>query len=309
MTTSVWKPDWYALHPYQPETIEALPNELLDTAHRFVPKGEQVLSIFVVPTNPYLSRKKKHRIAPTQALIFTSTGVLHIQVPTASENAHQPTFLHAKDLLYVHLSLILLYDRLEMIGQVNGRLEKIEVEYNAVGRRLLEPALQQFLSKSWENTELLSTDSHTEEIAAQSLNGLPTKYRNGLKNFALQPKENLLGVIFQPPILEKLWMGFSRQIAPTTMLALTDRQVINCCETKTDEPNSYGWAFTFLSIKTIDKIEVIPFGNHQLLTFHLAREGGQSQLDFQLTQSNVLDWQALWDRYRNTSPIIKIVGR
>jgi hypothetical protein len=303
MIASILKPDWYAFHPYQPESIEALPSELLDMAHRFLPDGEQVLSIFVVPINPYLSRKKKQRIAPTQALIFTSTGVLHIQASTALEPASRPTFLHAKDLMYVHLSLILLYDRLEMVGQVDGRLEKIEVEYNAVGHRLLEPALQQFLSKSWENSDRLSTDPHLEEMAAQNLNELPTKYRNGLKNFALQPKEQLLGVIFQPPIQERLWMGFSRQIAPTTMLALTDRQVINCCETKTEEPNSYGWAFTFLPIETIDRIEVIPFRGHQLLTFNLSRKDSQAQLAFHLTELKGLDWQALWDRCSNTSPV------
>ncbi len=303
MLESSWKPDWYEFHPYLQENIEALPNELCEMAHRFLPEGEQVLSIFVIPRNPYLARKKNQRIEPTQALIFTSNGILHIRSAAASDPAPQPTFLRAGDLLYAHLSLILLHDRLEMVGQVNGQLEKIEVGYNAVGHRLLEPALQQFLRKSWENTKPLPVEPLIEQMARQNLKELPTKFRNGLQNYALQPDEHLLGVIHQPPIRERLRMSFSRQIAPAALLALTDRQLIICCEAKTNEPNSYGWVFTFLPIETIDTIEVIPLRKHRMLTFHLSRMGGHSKLEFNITQSNALVWQKLWDSFGNKLPV------
>ena len=297
-----WEPERYEFHPYLQDSIEALPDELREMAHRVLPIGEQVLSIFVVPLNPYLARTKKQRIEPAQALVFTSNGVLHIQASTAPGQAPRSTFLRTDDLLYVHLSLILLYGRLEMAGQVNGQLETIEVFYNSSGHRLLEPALQQFLRISWENTDRLSTDLQAEEKARQNLEGLPVKYCNGLKIYALQPVEHLLGVIFQPPIRESLWMGFSRQIASPALLALTDRQIIILREEKTDESNSYGWVFTFLPIETIDTMDVMPFRKHQQLIFHLSRNGGQSQLVFPLTQLKAQDWQVLWGRYgRNAS--------
>jgi len=147
--------------------------------------------------------------------------------------------------------------RLELAGEVNGRLVHIVAEYNTVGQELLEEALNQFLRLSYESTH---PDEYFQEQNDAMLDKLGTesfKFMNGLRLYALRPGERLLGYVCQPRIAQRFLRYFSRPIAPASMLALTNQAVILIEEDKAWGA-SYGWLITLCPRRYIVNIESRP---------------------------------------------------
>ena len=139
-------------HPYRAETLNDLPDGLRPLAEQSVIPGDPIETIFVVPER-YLSQHWGEpggmRRVPEQALLFTARGALHVQGENLPGQPAQATYLPGCDLLYAHLSLVLLYGRLELCGIANDALAHIVVEYNTIRHDLVQPGLQRLLRQAW----------------------------------------------------------------------------------------------------------------------------------------------------------------
>jgi hypothetical protein len=279
-------------HPYVLQGLVDLPASLQQAAGQWLKPDDPAKLILMIPRHTQTLLKNR-RYVPQQALLFTSQGVLHVQEKTSPDQPPLATYLRSADLLYAHHSLILLYGCLELGGEVSGHLARIVVEYNTVGQQLLQPALQQFLRLAYGPAHAVEphadlTNALLQNLAAQSL-----KFQSGLQFYALQPGEPLLGFVFQPRIVQRNWHLFSHPIAPATLLALTDREVI-LIEEERARGASYGWLITFCPRRCIAGIETMPKGEWQELCVHLARNNVTMDRRVTLENDTALAWETLW---------------
>lgn len=283
-------------HPYLAANLAELPDEL-----RRAVRGESWLpqetnDIFVVPPQSFLEGWFRRRYVPEQALLFTPDGVGHVQGPVETGQAARLTYLRAADLLYVRLSLLLLYGRLELAGRVNGGPGRAVVEFNTVCWHLLRPFLRELLRRASDRRGGPAPEVLTAEIAAE-IDRLPLKFSNGLRYTALLPGENLLGFVFQPAIWTRRWRFLPWQVSANTLLALTDRQVIIVEEEKTGRHAAYGYIFTFLSRVAITAIMPQPGEGWQELLIRLEQGAITAERRVTLEPDTAAEWQELWRRY------------
>lgn len=94
---------------------------------------------------------------------------------------------------------------------------------------------------------------------------------NGLRFYALQSNERLLGYVFQPRIQRPFLRFFNRAIAPVSMLALSDKNVILIEEDKV-RGAAYGWVITLCPRNVILTIESKPVETWQKLSVILLKD-------------------------------------
>lgn len=283
------------LPPYLASSLEQLPVELQRMAGPELPPDEPLETIFVVPRQ-MISKKLEGlggmRTVPDQALIFTTQGVLHVLGSDKAGQAGQTTYLRGDRLLYTHLSLILLYDRVELCAAQDGELRRIVVEYNAVSHELFQPALHRFLRLSWQAAEQSNGGVKTSERFLYELRKASFKHRSGLEDYALQAGERLLGCVIQPPIMGR-WLGvLRRKIAPPVLLALTDKQLIWIEEGMTSA-TALGWYITFCPRPRIAGFAIRPGVRWQEVSVQLSRGASAAERQTKLDPETALAWQEL----------------
>jgi len=282
-------------HPFIVQTLEGLPESLRDIAADSLPPDEEALASFVVPANVFIERKRANRQVPEQALIFTTSGVLHVR-------ADQPpvaTFISAKNVFLIQHRLILLYGRLDILDAWESETGQVQVnvEYNTVGEYLLRPWLTRLIRQTQENESLYAVEPDRTRALLDELEERSLKFRNGVSYYGLQPEERILGYVYQPTIFIRNWLGLRRIASPATALFLTDRQVIIEEEEKTDVPGKYGWIFTYIPRSRIRSIETIMREDLAELHFHLGNGEFTFAHTLVLAGDSVQDWLRLWDKY------------
>lgn len=239
----------------------------------------------MLPPQPYMKRGGVAR----QVLLSTTNGILHVQdgkPPVAN-------YLPGESLLYVHHKLILLYGSLELAGEVRGKLVRFVAEYNTVGQDLMDAALRQFLQLSYDIT---GSDANVQKQNNNLLDELGIesfKFMNGLRLYALQPGERLLGYAFQSRIKERFLRYFSRPVAPASMFALTDQAVVFVEEDKAHGA-SYGWVITICPRKTVLTVENTPMQKWQELSVLLLMNQVSMERKLILESETALACKALW---------------
>ena len=134
-----WQTRASDFHPYRADDLGALPESLRGAAKAALPAGAKVVSALVVPTDYRSSEESEdaHSV-PEQALVFTDSGVLHVQASLTGEAAPSTVYIRPENLLYLQSSHILLYGRLELFGSVQSEPVKLVMEFNAVAWPLME---------------------------------------------------------------------------------------------------------------------------------------------------------------------------
>lgn len=130
-----------------------------------------------------------------------------------------------------------------------------------------------------------------QEIERQSF-----KFRNGLQHYALQPDERLLGYVFQPRIVQRYLRVIRRDAAPTTLLALTDTELI-VVEEGLGYATRYGWFFTFCPRMGVAGIEIESKAGRQAVRARLARGKVTAERQVTLENDAALAWRDLWMRH------------
>jgi hypothetical protein len=271
--------------PYIVNALTDLPEGFQQAMQACLPMEEAIHSILMLPPQPFMKRGG----VPRQAVISTTNGILHIRdgKPPAAN------YLPAESLLYVRHKLVLLYGGLELAGEAHGKLIRIHAEYNTVGQYLLDDALSRFLQLSHGATDPNATVQEANNKILDALGKESFKFMNGMRLYALQPGERLLGCVFQPRIKEPILRFFNRPIAPASMFALTDRNAILIEEDKV-RGASYGWVITLCPRTVILTVESKPMEKWEKLSVLLMKNKANMDQTLILEPNIALACKALW---------------
>jgi len=246
--------------PVPVRCISDLPARFQEAIDSTLRPDEPIHSILVLPAQSFL----KAGGVPRQALLAAGCGLLHVW----DGNPPIATYLPAENLLYVRQTLILLYGKLELIGETNSGRVQILAEYNTVGQYLVDALLRHFLDLSYGQIETGGPYPDQNNYLLERLSGESYKFMSGLRLYALQPGEQLLEYIFQPRINKQLFRFISRTLVPASLFALTDKAVILIEEAKS-RVSSYGWLITLCPRNVVRSIESQPVKDWERLCVHM----------------------------------------
>jgi hypothetical protein len=255
---------------------------------------DELISICVFPGRTYLKNWYSWEYIGEQALLFFAGGILHIQAPTPTHRVARIIRLRAADLLYVRLSLQLMYGRLELVDDC---LSRAVVEFNAAGFDILQRSVQDLLGSSCPGNSIFTRDPPSAKTVLSELGKLSFKFKNGLVLYGLLPEEHLLGFVFQPGLRGRRWHLFPSRISEPTLLALTDKQLIIVEEQSRSRFPAYGWIFTFCPRRVIEKIGVTSGEPFQELIVDMKSKVGLIDWRILLDQEHASVWRGLWLRF------------
>ena len=311
-------------HPYMVDSVDALPPSIATLAKAALPPDAALRAgatrALYVPRDYRGRGWMAARQTPEQALIFTDAGVLYVQGQPKGENpasepgsepgrepcreagssARSTMFVRPATLLYMRSSHLLLYGRLEFVSAVGGEAVKLDMEFNAVGWRLMDAEWRSLVGKIVDlpplpPDALLRESEHELEL----LEDLPPKFSFGLRKYGLYTGEILHGAVFQPPIWDKHWALFPKQITANSLLALTNASVIVIDEDRAlvRKSQQYGYRITRIPLRAIAGAAVAEQDGLQELTFTLARDGAQAERQIRLESQAAEQWLALWQAH------------
>jgi hypothetical protein len=274
-------------YPYWVKGVDDLPADFQQVVQALLQSDDSIEIILMLPPQPYMKRGGIAR----QVLVSTARGLLRI------EEGKPPvaTYILAESLLYVHHTSILLYDRLEIVGEMDNKPVRLVAEYHTAGQDLLKTALRRFLRFSYDTLDADKTFADQNDAILENLSDRSFKFLNALQLDALQPGEQLLGYVFQPRISERLLRIFSRAIAPASLFALTSQAVILIEENKASGA-SYGWVMTLCPRKVVLAVESRPMQEWAKLAIILLKKNLNEErgltVEKETSQTCVSLWQS-----------------
>jgi len=280
--------------PYSVSSLADLPGSLQQVARQSIGPMLKPVSICVFPGRTRLKNQDSWEYLDEQALLFTNEGVFQVQAPTSPHQDARIVHLCAADLLYARLSLILMHGCLELVDDNQARLV---VEFNAAGFDIFKEGLQQLLGTPAGSNIVSIPDAPLTETLLHELGELSFKFKNGLSLYGLLPEEHVLGFVFQPALWRQRWHFSPLKMSETTLLALTDKQLIVVEEQFRSRFPAYGWIFSFFPRKVINKMVVTSSQRWQELMIELKGKAGLAARRIFLEGPNAFAWQELWSRY------------
>jgi hypothetical protein len=305
-------------HPYMVDALEALPPNLRAAAEAALPPGAWLLRGFVVPAD-YRSPDgiAPSRVVPAQALLFASNGVLRVQAPTlgAAEVA-PPVFLQPANLLWMRSSHLLLYGKLELVCGMQGEVAAVEMEFNAVGWRLMQVEWHELVAQAigvtlpagQKTRDMLVSAPQGEEAEEEAytldeqamllLAAAPDKFVDGIGRYGLYTGEKLLGVMFQPTVWKENLLAFDEQLLPNTLVALTEASVLILAEEPAlvRKSEQFGLIITRIPRAAITAVTTAAEEPLQKIQFSLERAGVTAEQSVLLVPEIAQSWLELWDK-------------
>jgi hypothetical protein len=283
-------------HPYRVERPADLSAELRQLAEQSLLPDDPIHTIFVIPAQllpvRFGGQGGEMHTVPEQALLFTAHGVLHVQGENPPEQPSQTTYLQGDRLLYAHLSMILTYEKLELCGIANSALARIVIEYCAVGHALLQPALLRLLRLAWGNFSPDNPGVYSTGFLLYHLEQESFKFNSGLSVYVLQPGEQLLGYVFQPPIMKRYLGVIRRPVASPVLLALTESELVIIEEGITNTTR-YGMFITYCPRICVSGVEIKADAAWQDVCVHLSRGDFSAERWTKLESKAAQAWQDL----------------
>lgn len=297
--TQPWQTRASEFHPYLVGHLGALPESLRGGVETAMPPGARFVSALVVPAEYRSKDLEESQIVPEQALVYTDYGVLHVQAGADGEPALSTTFIQPETLLSMRSSHLVLYGRLELLGAAEGKPAKIDMEFNAIGWNMMDAPWRELVGKA---IGLPVPASKAAAIAA--LEGLPedipSKFVEGLRRYGLYTGESLLGVVFQPGVWSSEPLAlFDHQLAPNTLLALTNASVL-LLEEETAlvrKSEQYGLIITRLPRQAIRALQSVTNDQVQEVKFFLGRGGVTAEHRLLLGLETSEQWLSLWTEH------------
>jgi hypothetical protein len=274
--------DW---HASLLQNVSEMPGEFQSAAVTALAARETIQTIILFP--PQIQRGWEY--VPRQALLFTATGLIHLLASIWPGEPPQITRLEACGLLYMKVTLILLYGFLEIVAQGPEAPIQVGLEFNTVNWHRLSPPLRRFLQGTL--PEGPADNDRCSSAAQQTLNELPLKFLNGIRIYGLLPGEELKGLVFQPGTWKR-WLYFFRQPASAnTLLLLTSHYLVVIQE----ELNvKQGWIVSYIPRASITGIQNRPCGPWSELAVQL-RQGNQSATYKVMLKNEAAEtWREQW---------------
>jgi hypothetical protein len=274
-------------HPTVLQDVSELPSELKSPAVLDLAATEIIQNVISFP--PQIQRG--HHYVPKQALLFTPTDVIHILASIWPDQAPEVTHVKGNGLIYMEVTLILLYGFLEIVAQGSQTPTRLGMEFNLVAWDLLSRPIRQLLQAA-RTIDSGSSDGISFSSSAQpELDKLPLKFSNGLRIYGLLPGEQLEDLVFQPGIWERWMLLFRRAILPNTLVLLTSNYLVVI---KEELGVSQGWIITYIPRHTIVGITNKPANKWNELAVHMEKGGQTVDQNILLTASTADAWRACW---------------
>ena len=273
-------------YPSVLKNITELPPELQSPSVKNLATTESLQTIIAFPAQIH---RGWHYVAK-QALLFTPTAVIHVLASIWPDQEPQLLFIRGCDLMYVNVTLVLLYGLLEIVANGHGSLLRLSVEFNTVAWERLSVPLRQLL-QSTKNTSVLTEKISPPRSVQQALEKLPLKFLNGVKIFGLLGGEELEDIVFQYGTWKRWLLLIRKPFLANTLLLLTSNYVVVIQE---DPKVGQGWVISYLPRDCIAGIQNQPLSLNNLLNFQLKREEQTSQYKLLLSREAALAWCERW---------------
>jgi hypothetical protein len=282
-------------HPSMLENLADLPAELQSPAVKVLGSGKAYQTIISFP--PQIQRGRHY--VPKQAMLFSPTEIIHLLASIWPGEAPQITTLMGSDILYLRVSLLLLYGFLEIVGQGQDSPTHLQVEFNTVAWDKLSSPLRQLLQTTKPvpaAPDLPCTYAPGLQAACEQL---PLKFSNGVKIHGLLPGEELQDLVFQPGVKERLLFLFNRSILANTLLLLSSNFVVVIQE---ELKVAQGWILSYIPRRNIMGMQEKQSGQWNELTFQLNRLGQSADYKLRLNNEAMEAWRSVWTRHGGTWP-------
>ncbi len=295
-----WQKNASEFHPYLIATVDELPAELRPLVEAALPPDAVLASGLVVPAN-YRAKAPDEapETIPAQALIFTGHGMWHVQQAAEGQPAPAPIFIDPANIRWIRSSHLLLYGRLEIASATRREPTLLDIEFNAVGWRQKD--------QNWRNlvAETVGRPAAAPDAAtattprdAAILQDAPEKFVDGLHRYGLYTGETLRGAAFHPAVWKQHLLAFDEQLAPDTLITLTDASVLILTEEKAlvRRSNDLGLLITRIPRQAIAGVQVEKRGPVDDVTFALDRGGVTDQYRVTLAHEAAEAWGEIWER-------------
>jgi len=273
-------------------SISDLPIELRSSALEALAAGEVVQTVIVFP--PQIQRGWHY--IPKQALVFTDTGAIHLLASILPDQEPQVTYLRGCGLMYMKITLVLLYGFLEIVAQGQDSPTRLGMEFNTISWDCLSSPLRQLLQKTQAVPGLLAGKEGVvgSSTVRQSLEKLPIKFSNGAKIYGVLPGEELEEVIFQEAAWKRWLYFFQRPASANTLLLLTSNYLVVIQE---EVVVKQGWILSYIPRGNIAGIQNKPCDCWNELSVQLKRGNQSMDYKLMLTSETVETWHSRWAQH------------
>jgi hypothetical protein len=272
--------------------VSELPSDLQSPAVMALAESESIQKIISFP--PQIQRGWHY--VPKQALLFTSTDVIHLAASIWPEEKPQVTCLTGCGLMYLKVTLILLYGFLEIGAQGQDAPIRLGMEFNTVAWLYLSAPLRKLLQATQSPARLsfLEKKAFSSRATQEAIENLPLKFSNGVKIYGLLPGEDVEEFVFQPRTWKSWLYFFRRPVSPNTLLLLTTNYMVVIDE---DLQVEQGWILSYIPRNIITGIRSQPGKLWNQLSVQLKR--GDQSVDYTLKLKNEFAeaWHTLWTQH------------
>ena len=277
----------YDRHPSLLHNVSELPAELQSPAVTNLVKAKALETIMAFPAQIQHGWK----YVPKQALLFTSTEVIHLMASIWPDQEPQITSVNGRDLMYMRVSLLLLYGSLEIIAHGSDTLDQISMEFNTVAWYRMSEQLDKVLQASKATPCKQFENIIISANIRQDIKKLPFKFSNSVYMFGQLPGEELEELVFQPAI-NKRWLILGRRpLISNTVLLLTTNFMMVIQE---DPSVKLGWIITYIPRSNITRIQNQPGSLWNELTIQLDREKQTKEYKLALKDEVTQAWGEKW---------------
>ena len=274
-------------YPLRLNDVSELPAELQSESVGSLVGGEAIQTIIAFPAQIQLGWK----YVPKQALLFKTRSVIHVQASIWSDEEPQVEFIKGSDLLYMKVSLLLLYGHLEIVAKGPDSPAGIGVEFNTVSWELLSQPVQRLLLESRSVADRSADESEYSPAMQAVVEKLPVKFFSGVKIYGLLPGEVLQDLVFQPGTWKRWFVVFRRPATPNKLLLLTSNYVVVIEE---DLRTKHGWIISYIPRNCIAGIEYRPGGLEPELTVELRRGDQSGVYTLSVKDETIEAWRRIW---------------
>ena len=275
-------------HASRLQTVSELPVELQSSRVAALAVQEDIQSIIFFPQQI----QRGWHYVPKRALLFTSTGVVHLLGSIWPGEEPQVRCLEGCGLLYMKVTLLLLYGFLEIVAQGQDSPIRLGMEFNTVAWCFLSSPLRQFLRASHAQVgSSASSDKISSLLRRQALETLPIKFANGVKIYGLLPGEELEELVFQPGSWKRWLHFFQKPVLANTLLLLTTNYMVVIGE---DLDVNQGWLLSYIPRSNIIGIQQRSCSQWDELSVQIRRGEQAADFEFVLANEAVEDWRIRW---------------
>ena len=274
-------------HPTILKDISELPAELQSPDLTTIAARENIREIISFPQQI----QRGHHYVPKQALLFTSTGIVHALASIWPDQEPAITIIRADSLIYLKVTLILLYGFLEIVAQGTNSPTRLAVEFNTVAWDQISHPIRRLLQAA-KNTPAVSTENipYPAQIPP-AVDDLPLKFINGIRIYGVLPGERLEQLVFQPGTWERRLLLFRQAILANTLLLLTSNYLVVVQE---ELEVSQGWILSYIPRSRIVSIQNQPCEKWNELDFILNQRGQKLDYKILTTAQAAQGWGLCW---------------